>query len=66
MELEPMVNTAIRVPFEDWQRLVRLAHERGLLTSKGRPNFSAAAREVLAVGLDAIQEQDQAKGGGNG
>jgi len=53
MELQPTVNIGVRIPVTDWQRLVILADQWGLKHGD-RPNVSRAAREVLAVGLDAV------------
>jgi hypothetical protein len=59
--IEPMVTVGVRVPVNFYRELVTLAQERGLVTSKGRPNVSAAARAVLGELLGA-GEDDQAEG----
>ena len=53
MDLQPTVNIGVRLPYTHWRRLVALAERRGLRRGD-RPNVSEAAREVLALGLDAV------------
>ena len=53
----PMITTAARLPLTDYARVVELAQARGLVTSSGRPNVSAAIRELVAQALDADQEE---------
>ena len=53
----PMITTAARIPLADYARVVDLAQDRGLVTRSGRPNVSAAIRELVAQALDTEQEQ---------
>lgn len=53
----PMITTATRLPLNDYARVVELAQDRGLVTRSGRPNVSAAIRELVVQALDADQEQ---------
>ena len=52
-QLQATVNIGVRIPVTDWQRLVLLAGQWGLKHGD-RPNVSQAARQVMALGLDAV------------
>jgi predicted DNA-binding protein len=50
---EIQVTTAFRLPVSQYQRLVKLAEDRGYVRG-GTTNVSEAAREVMTKGLAAL------------
>jgi len=57
-----MLTLAFRVPAEDYEAIVGYAQDRGLLRGE-RLNLSAAAREVVSAGLQAIEEAGRGAAG---
>jgi len=51
MEQHATVSISVRVPVGDWERLMILADQWGLVCGN-RPNVSEAARQVMALGLE--------------
>lgn len=53
---EPMVTLGVRVPILHYEWLIAFARHRGLTTMDGRPNISAAMREILAEAFKGTKQ----------
>lgn len=53
---EPMVTLGVRVPILHYKWLIAFAQRQGLTTMDGRPNISAAMREILAEAFKGARQ----------